>query len=379
MAISPIEFLKNLKPTKAVEEFFGVSFGISKRNNAQLIQNGFWHVNFFAHQFSWLEDYSNWIGVRIVPGVSLEESPIVSVNKFGAMTISPNLKNLTVNWLYYTQIDANNWEFIHQEWLSVKNEILEIHSQLGGDMDLFTRFDAYILNAENFHLPGYMNEITRAHEFLKVDQSVETTRFREFMQKLILNENLLPEFSNNFGAWNDYTRAAIASRAYFLRGSKKKSLVDTVQSMWLGFDKPAPYDSDIFGKIKQFGISRNPTLPLHSIALSTTQPYTHLNEPPIPDSIQNDPLFPAAQALASFSHASGYKGVEHMEAAAKLDIDLNDGKRSYEALVSASFWSAMNLGFPFKESYQAALHLAAKYGWDEMLELLEMNEFELQG
>jgi hypothetical protein len=376
MSISFIELLKNSKFTDSTLQFLDTQFGVTAQENAVLVQHGFWHVAYFAHSRAWAQESSSWIGIRIIPNTPLAEMPVVATSRLGATTISPTLKNLIPNWILYMTIEPGSWEAIQNEWSDVENEIKDIHYQLGGDLLLFERFKNYVLDSKNFQTKGYIERSSRAFEFLKVDQSVETIQFREFIQKLILDQTLPPEFPNNFGAWNDYAKSAIASRAYSLRAGEQRSLLDTVQPMWLGFDKPAPFDDLGFFEIKQFDMSRNPANNIRSLALVTTQPW--LNEPPIPDSIQNDPLFPAARALASFSHASGYKGVEHMEAAAKLDLDLNDGKRSYEALISASFWSAMNLGFPYKESYQASLLLARKYGWDEMLELLEMNEFEIQ-
>jgi hypothetical protein len=376
MPLNLIEELKNFKPSDTFRSVLSAEFGITPQKNAVLVQNGFWHVLFFANQYLWADDESDWIGVRIIPNLALQDSPVVSVNQFGASTISPTLKNFIPNWILHTRIEKGSFEHVNSEWSNVKIEMKEAHLNFGGDLDLFNRFDAFISDTQNFQTEGYIERSSRAFEFLKVDQSIQTVQFREFIQKLILDQTLLPEFKNDFGAWNDYARSAIAARAYFLRGGEQRTLLDTVQSMWLGFDKPAPFDDLVFFHIEQCDMSRNPANNIHSLAFATTRSWS--DEPPIPESIQKDPLFPAAQALASFDHASGYKGVEHMEAAAKLDLDLNDGKRSYEALISASFWSAMNLGFPYKESYQASLLLARKYGWDEMLELLEMNEFDIQ-
>jgi hypothetical protein len=374
---SPIDFLRNLKPSDAVQSVFSAKFGVGDSENAILIRHGFWHVLFFANQFLWAGHNSHWIGIRLMPGVSLADSPVVSVKQFGASTISPNLKNLIPNWILHTRIEAENWEYVHTEWSNVKNEMKEIHLNLGGDSQLFDRFDEYISDSKNFQTPNYIKRQSRAYEFLKVDRSTETIQFREFLQSLILNETLLPEFSNNFGAWNDYARTALASRAWNLRVGEVKTLSETAKKIWLGFNKAAPFDSDLRAgvPISQFTSSRDPGGEIHGLLVGMN-PFNDTES--IPSSIQSDPLFPAAQALFSQNHYSGYTGVEHMEAAAKLDIDLNDGKRSYEALISASFWSAMNLGFPYKQSYDAALHLAQKYGWDEMLENLELNNFEVQ-
>jgi hypothetical protein len=375
MSISTLEYLKTITPSQSALDVLGATFGVSAEENAALIQHGFWHVCFFANQFAWLEADSNWIGVRIVPGVNMAECPVVSVNRFGATTISPTLKNLIPNWILYTQIDAENWLFIQQEWASAKADLLEIHLKLGGEQALFERFEAYLNDDSNFSRPNYLQPKSRAIEYLQVDRSVETTRFRSCIQNLINNENDLPDFSNDFGAWTDFARSVISARAYTLRANKQRSLTDTVQSLWLGFDKSAPFDSDI-GQPLQFHIARDPADRLRSLALAVTEPWP--DEAGIPDRIQNDPLFPAAQALGRAEHAFSYRGVEHMEAAAKLDIEYGDGRRSYEALISASFWSAMSLGFPYPQAYQAAFHLSQKYRWDEMSEMLEVNEFELQ-
>ena len=374
MAQSTIELLKSIRLSEEVLQLLDANFGVTPEENAKLVQLGFWHVAFFANARVWAGARSSWIGVRLIPNRPLDEMPVVATSRFGAITISPSLKNLIPNWLLYLRVSAGSWQSIHDEWNNVKDQLLSIHLSINGDSALFDRLEKYVLTAKNFESPKYQNEIQREHEFIHVDQSLETTQFRNFIQKLILDQLTLPELPNNFGAWNDYARSAIASRAYALRGRKQRSLPDTIQAMWSGFDKAAPYDSDLL-QLRQFTMARDPTDQLRQLALAVTQPWPE--EAAIPMGIQSDPLFPAARALASFDFASGYQGVEHMEAAAKLDIDFNDGQRSYEALISASFWSAMNLGFPFKESYQAGLHLAAKYGWDEMLELLEGNEFEL--
>jgi hypothetical protein len=376
-----LDFLRALEPSKTVSDFFDAIFGISLEENALLIRHGFWHVAYFAYAEIWTGDSSSRIGVRILPGMSLSEMPVVATNQYGAITISPTLKNLVPNWILHMVIEPGSWESVQSQWSKVEEEIKNIHFQLGGDLLLFERFKNYILDDKNFQTPIYLDEKSRAFEFLKVDQSVETVQFREFIQKLILNETLLPEFPNNFGAWNDYAKSALAFRAYDLLTMKLKTRLETVETIWLGFDKPAPFDSDVF--VSQFTISRNPASLIHDLVTRVEQWDqwdTEESRELLPGRIRSDPLFPAFLALdkAKFGYTSAYTGIEHMEAAAKLDLDLNDGKRSYEALISASFWSAMNLGFPYKESYQASLLLARKYGWDEMLELLEMNEFDIQ-
>lgn len=374
---SPIDYLKNLKLSDACLTVLDGSFGVTAQENAQLIQNGFWHVRFFARSRVWADDNSLALGVRILPNVGVSDSPVVAVSRYGATTIAPQLKNLIPNWLLYLQIESGNWEFLREEWSRVKLELQEVHLALGGEPDLFDRFEAFLTDVNNFKSKGYLAQDSRAYEFLKVDQSIETLNFRKFAQNLIDDPTILPDFSDNFGAWSEYAKYLMAARAWKLHTQGLRTFADSVEGMWLGFNKPAPFDSkaSVAKPASQFALTRVPEGALHTLAQTITQ--FDSNESRLPQSIQNDPLLLTARALASSDFASGYQGVEHMEAAAKLDIDFNDGKRSYEALISASFWSAMNLGFPFKESYQAGLHLAAKYGWDEMLELLEGNEFEL--
>jgi hypothetical protein len=372
-----LESLKSIKVQKLTDEL-GIQFGISEVQNAQLIQKGFWYIRFFANLFPYLEDLSEWLGIRVLPEKNWLDCPVVMVSKYGgAVTVSPNLKELLVNLILYTQIEPGNIECLSQAWSSIREDILRIHIDLGGSPSSFSRLDKYVTNVENFKTEIYSYQNTRAYDFLQVDESAETKNFREYLNALMSDEGVIELPPGNLGAWQDYAKSAIAARAYTLFSYDKASAVETSDLIWLGFNKAAPFDSDmpVFQPLWQFTLARNPASFIRNLAFALVkmQDPTHL-----PEHIQTNPLFPAARALANVDHPTSYRGVEHMEAAQKFDEELNDGQRSYEALISASFWSAMSFGFPYKESYEAALMLAQKYGWDEMGELLEQNAFELQ-
>jgi hypothetical protein len=365
---------KSLSETaKAV---LSIRFDLSNSEKETLIRHGFWHVQFFAQQFAWAGSDSDWIGVRIIPNLTLQDSPIVSVNNFGAITVSPSFREFIPNLILHSRIAVGDGKFIFSQWSNVSKELQDLHESLGGSKIAFDKLTEYLLNQDNFNDAQNYDSNLVLQNFADQIKDPETSTFRRNLQLMIENTHYLPQKVDNLGIWKDYFHSAIASRAWSMYVNNVKPLEEVVDDIWLGFDKPAPFDSDIKlgNPISQFTISRNPAEELRLLSLTIAQPFK-LGQTA---AYFNDPLFEAAKALSSNDFFEGYKGVEHMEAAAKLDIDLNDGKRSYEALISASFWSAMNIGFPFKESYQAAVHLAQKYGWDEMLELLEMNEFELQ-
>jgi hypothetical protein len=380
MGDSLLHSLNTLKLSQEAQSVLDGMFGVSEVETANLVQHGFWHIGFFAQQAVWAEEDSNWIGVRLLPNVMLQDSPVVSVQRYGAVTISPTLKNLIPNWIIYIQLAIGNWQFIYENWHGVQDELRQVHLSLGGDSDFFDRLGAFVTDSQNITILSSASLQKRASLLMGIEQTSETHQFSDLLVSMMSDEVVLPKFNDIFRGWGDAARSAIATRAWNLRVNEKKSLLETVDLMWLGVDKAAPFDYPLSSAspIEPFNSYRTPQHTIHSLALSVSQPYTHLNEPAIPMHIQNDPLFTAVKTLGELSHISAYTGVQHMEAAAKLDIDLNDGKRSYEALISASFWSAMNLGFPYKQSYDAALHLAQKYGWDEMLENLELNNFEVQ-
>ncbi len=377
---SLLHILNTFKLSQEAKTVLDAEFGVSEAQIASLVQYGFWHVGFFAQQAVWAAEDSNWIGVRILPNTMLEDSPVVSVQRYGAITISPTLKNLIPNWIIYIQLAIGNWQFIYEKWHLVQVELRQAHLNLGGDVRFFDRLDAFLGDTENIVILNNASQQKRASLLMGIDPTSETQQFSNLLLSLMNDEAVLPKYDDVFHGWNDAARAIIATRAWNLRVTEKKPLLATIDFMWFGVDKAAPFDYPLSSAepIEPFRSYRSPHHTIHSLALSVSQPYTHLNEPPIPMHIQSDPLFTAVKTLGELSHVSSYRGVEHMEAATKLDIDLNDGKRSYEALISASFWSAMNLGFPYKQSYDAALHLAQKYGWDEMLENLELNSFEIQ-
>jgi hypothetical protein len=375
--IKSLEELQKWKVPQVLSDFLDTKFGVSKESNATLIQSGFWHVGYFAQARAWANTSSSWLGLRFIPGKELTELPVVATKDFGGITISPSLKDLIPNLILYFSVEPGDIEVIRENWDSTEDALYEAHSNLGGDQKSLVRLKEYIFNVDNFETDDYKNKRTRSHSFLYVDKTPETTNFRNFIQVLINNEKALPEFKENFGAWTDYAKSAIASRAYTIFVGKEKSLDEVANSIWLSFNKAAPFDSDIpgFTPIKQFIIDRNPTNVFYSfmVSLINSGDIKHL-----PQHIQDDPLFDAAHHLATIGFPTAYTGVEHMEAAQRFDEELNDGQRSYEALISAAFWSAQSLGFPYKESYQAALMLAEKYGWDEMHDLLEQNTFDLQ-
>jgi hypothetical protein len=363
--------------SETAKAVLSIRFDLSNAEKENLVRHGFWHVQFFAQQFAWADTDSDWIGVRIIPNVALQDSPVVSVNHFGAITVSPTFRDFIPNLILHSRIAVGDGEFVSSQWSNVSEELQNLHEKLGGSKIIFDKLTEYLLNQDNFNANQNSDSNLILQNFANQIKDSKTLIFRQNLESMIKNTQYLPQKIDNLGAWNDYLRSAVASRAWSLYVNEIKPLKEVVDNIWLGFDKSAPFDSDIKlgSPISQFTISRSPAEELRLLSLAVVQPFK-LGQT---TTYFNDPLFEAAKALASNDFFEGYKGVEHMEAAAKLDVDLNDGKRSYEALVSASFWSAMNLGFPYKESYQAALHLAAKYGWDEMLELLEMNEFELQG
>jgi hypothetical protein len=388
MKDNPAKLLQKTKPSHISALVLNLQFGVTQAENASLIKYGFWHILYFARLAEEDPDYTmlalhtdvktgktaydnslSWIGIRILPDTSLADCPVVLTQYCGAITVSPTLRNFIPNWILHTQIEKGNWEYVHGNWPIVKDELQDIHVQLGGDPGLFERLSHYIETTENFKTLRYTAKkgVSRAYEYIKVDNSTETVRFREFIQTLIQNQASLPDFPNNFGAWNDYARSCLATRATYLVATGQKTVQEAAPLLWTGFDKSIPFDSHIRKiQIRQFTARIDPGCDIWACVSN----FSRRNKDMIPVDIYMDPLFAASQASRM-----DCKGEEHMKAAKKIDMELGNGKRSYEALLSASYFSANKRGHLIEKSYEAALQLAQKYQWNQMLEFLMSNRF----
>lgn len=69
--------------------------------------------------------------------------------------------------------------------------------------------------------------------------------------------------------------------------------------------------------------------------------------------------------MALLQESRGYTGLGHVKAASLLD-DIGLPADAYHSLISASFWSYVNLGQGFQPAARAARMLAEHNGWDHV-------------
>jgi len=103
---------------------------------------------------------------------------------------------------------------------------------------------------------------------------------------------------------------------------------------------------------------RNPRMELR-----TTVDYLTLATNNHSDYIKNSPLFPALRKIDENDRT--YIGVEHVEAAAIYDIELNDPIMSWNCLVNAGYWSGANTSETLLPAWKAAIDLAERNDWKD--------------
>ena len=62
---------------------------------------------------------------------------------------------------------------------------------------------------------------------------------------------------------------------------------------------------------------------------------------------------------------NSYYGLEHLEAAAIYDSELNDPIMSWNCLVNAAYWSGLNTNETLLPAWEAAIYLAEKHNWKD--------------
>jgi hypothetical protein len=279
----------------------------------------------------------------------------------------------------YLRLDVGGWEYLAEFWKNgSRDECFELHKSLGGDLSLFENLETFLAKPDKFETELFKNERTRAFEFTQIDTSEQHVRFRNYIQHIIENPDLLPEHPRDMGPWDNYARVTVAAQVKHLLREKKIQPRDTFQYFFNAFDIVHPIDAAIhiywpIDSTKQFTTASDPHSNIESIVAHLSRLDPDVQRPSL---IKNDPIYRIARVLGEA--VSSYGGVEHMEVAAVFDLKYSDGLRSYQCLVNAAYWSARAFGFPFPQSYQAARGLALKYGWEEMSEALELNYFEIE-
>ncbi|MET6997334.1 hypothetical protein [Chitinophaga defluvii] len=360
--------LKTLGQTWSEEDSDTISFhpGIPMKKWLPYLKKGYWHILPLGH-----DSYSVY-GLRIMPDKKWEEWPVVVFNDLhSAVTIAPD-SSAALPLIRYQIItgDQEMFTYMLEGWNRYKALALPLQKILGNTADL-DEFKQFLEAHKPDDSPGNEDAL-----FLKLWYLYDTTAAHKAMRTAITemeeNDEYLPSLSpdKSYGIWQTRLYHLFARHLDISHVEKALKDAKLTANIITAFDEPLCYDNE-YGGISQF-----PNRAIEPDSLSVDLAALILTEE---DNkwVQADPLFPVMQELTQ-KRKSKYIGTAHMEAAALLDDQLDRPLRSWNALVSAAYWSGKNLQETALPAWEAAIYLCKKNKWKDALMALEyqLNEYK---
>jgi hypothetical protein len=361
MILEIIEKLKAIAQKMNEDDIALLGFSPSIDNGIQsnLLGKGWWHVLYFGSN-----DYFQF-GLRIVPWKKFGEWPVVAMNEFySSSTIAPNISKALPFLRYRNLIDSQEYfELIKGDWdnyIKTATPIIEILKSEKSIED----FKEYMFDPKQNN-PSNAESVSEKYvKFWEhIYPSPDFKKIRTEIDNMIENENYLPRLKTGeeYGIWQTRLFHLYASRVTF---NSLKMLVKKKQTSLLipAFDEPLCFDSESISVSQLPNNSRDPSISAFNFA----EQIVTVEEPVI----KNDPLFPAMEELVN-EGKNNYTGIRHAEAAAILDDRLGQPKRSWNALISSTYWSGKNSDEALLPVLEAAIYLCKKHKWIDATPVLE--------
>lgn len=297
-------------------------------------------------------------GLRVIPGVPLERSPVVKVVENQVKTVVSRVAQLIPFVVFPgTVLAAKYWDAVLEQPEVVWTELRVVHRALGGDDDLAgirallgraELRDALVIGKSTDALIPSLATAYRA-----IDPAPETRTYLEYLARAVTDGDAplpLPEV----GVW----RAAAASVA-FSAAALDEELADTRMPASAWELLRAPSGLDCFqGDTPMFVVEPNgSTRQMVEAAELLSSGEGHLDA-----SWSSDPWWPAIMALGSAGDS--YDGAAHLDASLALKR-AGRGAEAFAALAGAACWYARRGAGPLESSGPAAIALCDELGWGE--------------
>lgn len=354
--------IKNLEKSYNKEDYGYLCFSLdlSDENRYLLLKNGWWHIYYFASTYK--TDY----GMRITPNMNYKDWPVMSTFDFeSTTTLAPNL-SLLFYFKYLTLIEDQE---LFEEYNRLKDKIHTIAKpflEVVNGIEELKYFEQYFTN--NSNLPNSEEKILEnyLHFWNRYDNSyghkILRTIITEFMKD---NNTYYDEIEyENLGIWKSRILYILVQRVCNLELNLKNNL-KIEKLLWELFSCLNVYDSEDIN-LSHFS---------NEISTPKSELWYCINELGIDidkrsDYLKKGPLFPALLKMSELYltnfNLNKYIGIEHMEAAAYYDSELNDPIMAWNCLVCAAYWSGVNTNETLLPAWEAAIYLAEKHGWKDV-------------
>lgn len=338
-----------------------LDFDLQIEQKTAVVRQGTWFILPFAKVLPFTDFYGKPIlGVRLIPGQALSESPVLIYSANKATTVSTSLSTALPMIIYRKRLQFSRQKF-YELWQEVEDELLDLHAAMGGK-DCLEGLRSVLFDDSLFPDESTLDvlpDIARRSLDL-LDPTLQHLLYRQYLHKAITQQVATFPLPDGLGAWkNAATVAALQIH------ENEESQEITMLAAWEVAKFPASIDTSTDYKM----VEHMPT-PLGNANLRVASAAKILDnhQASISDHWKSDPIWSPTMAIAEDHYA--YNGIAHVEAAQYLD-EAGQPERAFDALISAAFWSYNYQGEAFPATLDAARHLADKYNWLEISEILE--------
>ncbi len=369
------EFIRKLNDLKSYykkEEYghIGGNLNIPENIRYNLLKKGWWSVYYFA------SSYKTNYGLHITSDSKFDRWPVISTFDYDSTTtLAPNI-GLFYFFRYLKNLDDVE---VFDEYINENEKIKKIAipflEAVNGAKE-FNYFNEYFTNTLN--RPDSDEKIL--DNYLHFWNRYDNSYGHQILRKIIsdFNEDKVIDFNeiafDKLGHWKSRVLYILVYYVNKKEISIKNNL-NVEKLLWELFSSINIFDCEEVN-IKNF--PNKIETPISAIWYCVNELGTDIEKRS--DYIKNSPLFPALVKMSDIYRNNfnlrSYTGVEHVEAAAYYDSELNDPVMSWNCLVNGAYWSGVNTNETLLPAWEAAIYLAKKHGWDDVYTALnEQYEF----
>ncbi len=334
-------------------DYLGFIPSISDEDKYELLKRGWWHFYFFGSQ----KHYN--LGFRISPKLAYCDWPIMQIHEYSsAITIAPRISSV--------------WYFVQLSFLLN----LKVYNTFDTDINIIEKLSLPLLKIVkgSEHFEYFINHILKKeiipdsqenknklhlHFWNYFDKSQGHKVLRKIITDISSDEDLIIKDVDFdiLGMWKTRVLYILVQR-FRMIGIYLEDDSQIEKLFWELFQCINIFDAEGMLPKHIFDNSNEP-----EISLAATIASLDTLKDRRAEYIKNNPLYPALLKLGS--SRKNYLGVEHIEAAAIYDSELNDPIMSWNCLVNAAYWSGLNTSETLLPAWEAAIYLAEKHNWKD--------------
>ncbi len=310
-------------------------------------------------------------GLRIIPNLVSDLWPVYELTQINtAFLLTPNIASYVTFSHYRTlrRIQGKH-ESYQSNWDKYVSILLPYYSHFGKE-NTIDELREYVNNEKYWvaESKGELSDDDYVFYMSKHSNSDNVSFIISLIDKLEADKNFIPGIpEKELGIWKSRVLNIIGERAT-IRATSDRNPTEVENQIFEYFKQPHGYDTeDIAVKIQP-----NDSASSQQQFWQLVNGFISYSNRTHPLGITDQPEYIALLALKEKGQG-GYQGVEHIEAAAILDSEMNEPVRAWNCLLSAGYWAGLNKPELQTTIMEAAIYLCRKHNWIEAADSVQYN------